>query len=137
MRAIWIGCCVTWIGCAAHLESPERFDEVCAGDVQETILVPRCARAGCHVPYEPTGGVEYLTAGLPSRLIGIEATTCAGRLLIDPADPDASFLLERLSDSPHCGELAIDRMPMLSTPLDEHELGCVRQWVHALAENAP
>jgi hypothetical protein len=121
-------------GCAGEIEDPSIFDaEVCDMDVQEDILVPRCARAGCHVPTQPMGGIEYATAGLEQRLVGVESQTCGGSYRIDPQDPEASHLLVRLSPEPRCGEEELDRMPMIGEPLTEHELECVRQWVIELA----
>jgi hypothetical protein len=128
---------VVLAGCAAELADPGRFesDEVCDFDVHQQLLVPRCALAGCHVPYEPTGDIEYLSADLGRRLLGAPASTCAGELLIDPVDPDASFFLTRLSPDPQCDGMPLEdgQMPQTGPKLDEHELECVRQWVHAIA----
>jgi len=127
------------LGCAGQIDDPAKFEDaaLCDLDVQEDILVPRCARGGCHVPASPQGGLEYLSAGLPTRLVGVEATTCVGALRIDPADPEASHLLVRLSPDPRCGDEQIDRMPLVGGPLSDRELACVRAWVFSLAENGP
>jgi hypothetical protein len=126
-------------GCAGQIDDPARFQdaELCDLDVQEDILAPRCARGGCHVPSSPTGGIEYLSSGLAQRLVGVESTTCGGALRIDPADPEASHLLVRLSPMPRCGTMPIDPMPLAGGRLTDRELACVRAWVISLAENGP
>jgi len=126
-------------GCAPDLEDPSRFegDDLCDLDVQRDLLVPRCARSGCHVPEEPASGIDYLSGGLAARLVGRESITCDGRLVIDPAHPEESYLLERLSEEPRCGDSPVAPMPLDGRePLSEHERDCVARWVRSLAAPA-
>lgn len=55
---------------------------------------------------------------VPSRLPG-----CHDRLLIDTENPECSFLFEKFSASPQCG----DPMPLGSTGMSEAEFRCLRQ----------
>lgn len=121
--------------CAPGLSDPSRFDggEVCDFDVQEDLLIPRCTSPGCHAPYESAAGLEFVTGGLGERLARTEASTCAGHMLIDPADPSASFLLTRVSPDPTCDGVEIERMPLIGEPLTEHELACLTRWVESVA----
>jgi hypothetical protein len=124
--------------CAGELGDPARFEDPaeCGLDVQEDILIPRCAVAGCHLSGDPVAGLEYLTGGLPDRLVDVEAAACPDRMLIDSADPDASFILVRTSETPMCGDEMLARMPFLRDPLSDYELACLRSWVHRVAEGA-
>jgi len=103
-------------------------------DIQRDLLVPRCARAGCHVPEDPASGVDYLSGGLEERLVGRPSFGCADRFLIDPSEPAESYLLERLSASPQCDGMAVPAMPLDGRdPLNDHELHCLTLWVQSLA----
>jgi len=52
------------------------------------------------------------------------------RVLIDPAQPDNSFILEKLNFmDPQCG----DQMPPLGTTLMTDELTCIGEWVDSVA----
>jgi hypothetical protein len=129
------------LGCAPELGNPERFTDasVCDFDVQQQLLVPRCAVAGCHVPYAPTGDIDYLSADLGERLRGAPSSTCSGRLLIDPEEPDNSFFLARLAGDPDCNGTPMrgGQMPLVGAKLSPHELECVRAWVHRIASEGP
>jgi hypothetical protein len=123
-------------GCTPELSNPDRFlsdsGAVCP-DVQREILWQRCALDGCHGTDESTGGLEFLTADVHTRLVGVPANTCVGRVLIDPDAPEESFLLERLSEDPRCNGDEIERMPLTGAVLSPEELACVREWVEGLA----
>jgi hypothetical protein len=126
-------------GCAPGLSSPSRFEDasVCSEDVQNALLVRRCARRGCHVPFEPASGVEFLSGGLEARLVGVRSATCPTTLLIDPVSPANSHLLARISPNPTCEGVPIDRMPR-GGMLSDAEIECVRAWVERIArEQAP
>jgi hypothetical protein len=126
--------CALSFGCAGEISDPAVFDaELCPTDIQEDILVPRCAHSGCHVPSQAVEGLQYVTAGLEERLVGVESQTCPGTYLIDPANPDASHILVRLSPEPRCGDEEIERMPRFGDALTDFELECMRSWVTELA----
>jgi hypothetical protein len=126
-------------GCASEIADPSVFEDeaICDLDVQQDILVPRCALAGCHVPTSPTGGIEWVSAGLPDRLVGVEATTCVRQQRVNPSAIDESHLLIRISESPRCGTDVIERMPKDLPPLSEHEIACVRDWIRDMVGEAP
>jgi hypothetical protein len=122
--------------CVGKLGNTERFTDAatCPDDFQAAILTPRCGLEGCHVPYEPTGGMDFVSPDLHLRLVNRTATTCANRLLVNASAPDESFLLTRLSPNPTCDGTAIDRMPLTGEYFTEAELECARQFVRSLAE---
>jgi hypothetical protein len=124
-------------GCVPGLEDPSRFEDFAdCPDVQPALLWSRCALSGCHTPSDPTGGLDFLTDGLAERLVDVPSTTCPGELVVDSLDPDASFLLRRVSPDPACGDEPISRMPLIGGHLDDAELDCLRAWVHRLARDA-
>ena len=99
-----------------------------------------CANAGCHGE-RPQGGLDLVTAGIEQRLVGVASTTgaCSGRLLVDPARPEQSLLLQaidpaRFADADHCGVM----MPFgTKTGVSADDLSCFQQWVEKMAKDVP
>lgn len=97
-----------------------------------------CANGGCHGD-RPQGGIDLVTAGVEQRLVGVRSTTsaCSGRLLVDPAKPDTSLLLQvidaaRFAGADHCGVM----MPFGSkTGVSAEDLTCFEQWVDKMAKD--
>jgi hypothetical protein len=97
-------------------------------DVEVGVLAARCADAGCHASTEPAAGLDLETPGAGERIAGAASATCPPRLLADPADPGASFLLDKLDPDPSCGA----SMPLGQTALTAEERACVHDWIRAL-----
>jgi hypothetical protein len=95
----------------------------------QSIFGSHCSAAGCHGATSPSFGLDLVSPGLEARLVGVPSQLCAGRTLVIPGDPAASFLLEKLTtDAPECGL----RMPVGSS-LDPALVGCVQGWIRSLA----
>jgi hypothetical protein len=129
------------VGCVGKLGNTDRYTDAatCPDDFQRAILTPRCGLEGCHVPYEPTGGLDFVSPDLHLRLVNRTATTCGDRLLVNASAPGESFLLTRLSPNPTCGADTIDRMPLTGEYLTDAELACARAFVERLSagDHAP
>jgi hypothetical protein len=55
--------------------------------------------------------------------------TCAGLgALINPANPPASILVQKLADSPPCG----NHMPLAGALLSAAEVDCIEEWIGSL-----
>ena len=122
-------------GCPGRIEDPERFGAgIHAGDGGsgggvEAMLARECAGSGCHGRAAPAVGLDLESPGVGERLLAATSASCSGRALVDPSDPDASFLLEKVSDaSPECG----GRMPLLREPLSAAEIAAIRAWIMEL-----
>ncbi|MGE0791235.1 MAG: hypothetical protein AB7S26_36515 [Sandaracinaceae bacterium] len=121
-------------GCAPGLDDPDRFRNIdCNYDVPRDLLAVRCGRSDCHSALNPAAGMDLVSGGVEERLAGVEATTCPGHSRIDTADPDSSFILERISEEPDCDGAEITRMPADGTPLSEDEVMCLTQWLNGVA----
>lgn len=93
------------------------------------LLAAECAGSGCHGATSPALGLDLASAGVGARVAGIAAASCSGRVLADPGDPDASFLLEKVSAvAPACGS----RMPLGRAALDAAEIAALRGWIEGL-----
>lgn len=122
-------------GCPGRIEDPERFGagihagDGGAGGAVEAMLARECAGSGCHGATAPALGLDLESPGVGERLRGAVAVSCMDRPLVDPSDPDASFLLEKVSDAtPECG----GRMPLLRDPLSAGEIASLRAWIMEL-----
>lgn len=111
------------------VESPD--GSAPCGDVPLTILRENCTGGICHhAGTNPAGHMNLLSPCVAERLVGV-VSSCNGRLLIDPAQPDRSFILEKLeNDRPECGG---ERMPFRSR-LPGEKIECVRRWIDAVVE---
>jgi hypothetical protein len=101
--------------------------DACDAATVATIFAQTCVKAGCHDANAPAGGLDLSVADLEARLVGVASGTCAGEVLVVAGDPDASFLVEKLSAQPDCG------LPMpVGAPLPGEQIECVRDWVSGL-----
>ena len=86
------------------------------------ILAAHCQ--GCHQPAKPQG--EYVMTSFEEMAAGGES----GEVAIEPGDPSASFLIERIT--PIDGEA---EMPPEGPPLAEVEIDLIRKWVEQGAKD--
>ena len=135
-----IACSLALAGCAGSLKDPQRFaylgqsdggsapvesdDAGC--DPVTDIFPPSCTTSACHSAQSQQGNLDLQSAGLPKRLVGKQAHGGPG-LLIDPAHPDQSVILTKVSDNPPFQF----QMPLGGAPLSPDELACLTAWVDA------
>jgi len=109
-------------------------------DMAAVLSKHACSNNGCHGE-QPQGDLDLLSPGIEQRLVGVASTTgaCSGRLLVDPAQPESSLILqlidpERFAQPDHCGVM----MPFGSNDgVGNGDLRCFRQWVQKMAEDVP
>jgi hypothetical protein len=76
--------------------------------------------------------LDLVSPCVADRLIGV-ASTCNGKLLVDPARPSSSFLLEKLETTkPECGGAS---MPF-GALLPASNIACVTRWVNAVVHES-
>jgi hypothetical protein len=127
-RVFALALVVAAAGCPGSLADPARFTATCA-DVPTQILVARCATAGCHDAADRAGALDLESAHVSVRLVGVAATGGEG-LLIDPANPDGSVLVRKLTAAPPFG-----RQDPPGAPLEPATLDCIRDWVRSVAKS--
>ncbi len=91
-------------------------------DVPTAIFDVSCATAGCHTGASPAGSLD-LGAGAATRLLGRKSVS--GELLVDPGQPEASVLYQRLLGR------GGPRMP-IAAPLNQNSTACVLTWIQSL-----
>jgi hypothetical protein len=101
-----------------------------------------CSIPGCHAAANPAGGLDMVTSGWETRLVGKAAgaatggtaSLCGGMnrvLLTAGSVPATGLFIDKLKANPPCGE----RMP--NVPLSEltnDEIACVQAWANALTK---
>ena len=100
-----------------------------------TVLVAKCAQAGCHTTTFPQAGLDLQSAGVAARLLAAPMpgmnVLCTDDLrtayLTPNSNPATGFLLQKLTDSPPCGL----PMPELGTWTDSDK-ACLQQWATAV-----
>lgn len=130
--ALWAGLCAVALGCQPGIPDdtppePDCLDAVLAAD----------GCSGCHGP-GGQGGLDLTSEGRHQRLVGVEATaqSCAGRVLIDPADPQRSLLLQVVGAAPAPGggdDPCQLRMPLGGVEASPETQACLTTWVDAIA----
>lgn len=103
----------------------------CPSDVNATIIMAKCATAGCHSTMARAGSLDLESPNLGSRLIGVAATSaaCAPRMLVTVTNGTADgVLFGRLLENPPCGL----RMPLGMPGLSANEIACLRSYVATL-----
>lgn len=101
--------------------------------IQRTLFAPKCALAGCHTGSDPSGSIAFDLPSLETSLSQRASNECGGQTLVVAGDPDASYLLHKLTDEkPACGT----RMPQGGPFFGSDDIACVRAWISGLAKPA-
>ena len=89
----------------------------------------------CHVGATAPAGLRLDAANSYGLLVGIPSTQQPGVLRVDPGDPSASYLIQKLEGTAAVGA----RMPLNGTPLPADAIAAIRQWISdgALQSGAP
>ncbi len=91
--------------------------------IQQNVFTPICT--GCHAGAAAPLGLR-LTAGVSyAQLVGVPSVEVASLLRVEPGDPDASYLVQKLEGSAEVG----DRMPQGGPPLPQATIDVIRQWI--------
>jgi len=100
--------------------------------VRQYVFEPACAGSGCHSGDDPAAVLDLTTEDAARALVTVAAGTCDGWTLVNPEDPESSFLWDKVhSPLPACG----DPMPM-GRGLRAAELLCLRRWIENVDASA-
>ena len=104
-------------------------DATFAADVQP-IFDRNCGGAACHQGTRPAGELSLAAGSSYAALVDV-VSGCAGRLRVDPGNPDGSYLLAKVqSGSSICGS----PMP-LGGSLSAADVATLRSWICRGAPN--
>ena len=96
------------------------------GDVIARVFVPSCGGTGCHSANAPQQGLDLVSPGVASRVVGVSAKQCA-TVLADPQNPQQSLLYLKLLPQPDCAA----QMPLARPALSSADTACVLAWIAA------
>jgi hypothetical protein len=96
------------------------------GDVVTRIFAGSCGGTGCHSAVGAQQGLDLVSPGVASRVVGVAAKQCL-QVLADPANPEQSLMYTKLLTRPDCGA----QMPLARPPLSSKDVACVRDWIAA------
>lgn len=120
-------------GCAGGVDDPDSFPPPACTlrgfDVPQDLFTARCGTSDCHAPPAVAGALDLASPGVVSRLLDVASSRCAPRRLVDTSSPSASYLLDKVSAVPRCG----DSMPLGQDPLSADERSCLEGWVRSVA----
>lgn len=110
-------------GCDDLSDIPETLNVDYASQI-EPLWVGTCT--GCHKPNSANGGGLSLTVGTSyAAMVNVASTQVPGLAMVEPGDPAASYLLEKIScDNPQVG----NRMRP-GSPMDRNDQALVRDWI--------
>lgn len=95
----------------------------------EPILADACARSGCHTGVNPAEDLDLRSGRAHASLVDVPASQCTdGRLRVDPANPDGSYLLDKILGVDLCAGTI---MPKGGGGLTPAEVQIIRDWVAA------
>ena len=93
--------------------------------IQDEIFTPSCATSGCHSGTNPPDGLNLAAGNSYANTVGVTAVQMPSLMLIEPGDPDNSYLVRKIEGS----GIVANRMPLGGAPLSSAQIDLVRQWV--------
>lgn len=96
-----------------------------AADI-EPMLVADCTSMGCHGAPVPQEGLDLRAGHGYDELVGVAASQCGDLLLVEPGQPDTSYLLDKLLGVDQCFGT---RMPKAAPAYSAAQLDLVTAWI--------
>ena len=103
--------------------------------IQANVFTPTCATAGCHSGAGAPQGLNLEEAVSFGLLVNRPSGEVPGLLRVAPANPDDSYLIQKLEGTAAVGA----RMPLNAQPLAQSTVDVIRQWIidGAVDDRAP
>ncbi len=93
--------------------------------IQANVFDKNCTSPGCHGGLQPQDEL-YLEDGQSYRnLVNVPSIQIQDLLLVNPGEPDSSYLLDKLEGLKLVGE----RMPMGDSELPAEDIQAIREWI--------
>jgi hypothetical protein len=91
--------------------------------IQANVFTPICT--ACHIGAAAPQGLRLDAVNSYGLLVGVASSEQPGVLRVDPGDPDASYLIQKLEGTAAVG----NRMPLNQAPLTQTQIDAIRQWI--------
>jgi hypothetical protein len=99
--------------------------------IQDTIFTPICTN--CHVGATAPQGLRLDAANSYAALVNVASSEVPGTLRVNPGNPDASYIVQKLEGNQAVGA----RMPFGGPYLSQTQIDLVRTWIAAGAPPPP
>lgn len=93
--------------------------------IQANIFTPNCALSGCHSGAAPQQGLLLGPTASFSNIVSQPSTEVPTLNLIEPGNPDNSYLIRKVEGTASVGQ----QMPRNLPPLSNEKLQALRSWV--------
>jgi hypothetical protein len=93
------------------------------------LMVPRCATSACHGGARPIAFPSCDADRWYDGLVGVPSQQAPGLNLIEPGDPEGSYLVHKLRGTHGLAGGGGARMPVADSPLDDDEQAAVEAWI--------
>ena len=91
--------------------------------IQEQVFTPICT--ACHAGAAAPLGLRLEEGASYALLVNAPSVEVPALLRVQPGDPDASYLIQKLEGTAEVG----GRMPLNGTPLPQATIDVIRQWI--------
>ena len=98
--------------------------------IETEIFARNCTFSSCHGASAPQMGMS-LVAPTHAAISGVPSTEVPAMMRVAPGDPDASYLLQKITSATPLDGV---RMPP-DQPLPPHKIEAIRLWIAAGAQN--
>jgi hypothetical protein len=114
---------------SAESSAGERTADATYATTVQPLFDAHCASEQCHGA-EEDGGLRLTPDVSYGELVNVPSMQMPSVMRVLPADPDSSYLIIKMGDSPPLG----NRMPLGQAPLSPADVEAIRNWI---AEGAP
>jgi hypothetical protein len=123
--------------CEDHDPSVEPELEPTLTNVFAGVFNQSCAFNACHGSSGGAAGLDLQAADLHAELLGHETLGNPGMALVEPGDPDNSWLYQVMSQCAPMGETGVRPHMPLNAPflMEDEAIAIVREWIAAGALN--
>ena len=98
----------------------------------ERILSENCSTSGCHTGAYPPQGLNLNETQFPASVIDVPSQEVPNLKLVDPQNPDQSYLLIKIKGSEG---IKGRQMPAYAQPLEPEEISTIEKWVQNLEDS--
>lgn len=93
-------------------------------EIQASVFTPTCASSSCHGGGAPAAGLNLTSANSYAELVNITSSQDGNFLLVEPTDPDNSYLIQKMEGSASGGGVMPPSGSILQASIDT-----IRQWI--------
>lgn len=94
--------------------------------IQANIFTTTCASSQCHDSDNSARSLDLTNGSSFGELVNVASLDNPDLLLVEPNDPDSSYLIWKLEGNPN---IAGSQMPRSGSPLSTTQIDVVRQWI--------